>query len=96
MVGRIELVTPEQREKLRKLAAFSPATIEEQGIKWAKFWGASLNHTPQTYQTYLDLGRFRNALLLDEDKKRPTRGLDVFLTLYHLRPTTIAPVAAGN
>lgn len=81
MVGRIELVTPEQRAKLRKLAAFSPAVINEQGFKWAL-----LKHVPETYQIYLDLGRFRNALVLDEEKKRPTPGLADFLTLYHLQP----------
>jgi hypothetical protein len=96
MVGRIELVTPEQREKLRKLAAFSPTVIEEQGIKWAKLWNASLDHTPKTYQTYLDLGRFRNALLLDEEQKRPTPGLNVFITLYHLQPPDLTHVEAGN
>jgi hypothetical protein len=96
MVGRIELVTLEQRDTLRKLAAFSPLVIDEQGLKWAKLWGTSLSHTPETYQTYLDLGRFRNALLLDEDKKHPTAGLDNFMTLYHLRPPVVSPVAAKN
>jgi hypothetical protein len=97
MVGRIELVTPEQREKLRELAAFSPAVINEQGLKWLTLWRTSFNHTPETYQTYLDLGRFRNALLLDEEKKCPTPGLADFLTLYHLQPfSTSAPVTAKN
>jgi hypothetical protein len=92
MVGRIELVTPEQRAKLGKLAAFSPAVINEQGFKWAV-----LKHTPETYQLYLDLGRFRNALVLDEEKKRPTPGLADFLTLYHLQPyPNNATVTAKN
>jgi hypothetical protein len=97
MVGRIELVTPEQREKLRKLAAFSPGVIQEQGQKWLAHWGASLSHAPETYQTYLDLGRFRNALVLDEEKKRPTPGLADFMTLYHLQPFSLGtPVTAKN
>jgi hypothetical protein len=97
MVGRIELVTPEQREKLRKLAAFSPAMINEQGLKWAALGHTSFNHTPETYQIYLDLGRFRNALVLDEEKKRPTPGLADFLTLYHLQPyTPPTPLAVNN
>jgi hypothetical protein len=86
MVGRIELVTPEQREMLRKLAAFSPGVIQEQGLQWFALWRASLNHAPETYQTYLDLGRFRNALVLDEAKKWPTPGLADFMRLYHLQP----------
>ena len=97
MVGRIELVTPQQRAMLRKLAAFSPAAINEQGLKWAGLRGTPLNHTPETYQTYLDLGRFRNALVLDEEKKRPTPGLADFLSLYHLQPIQLPiPVAAKN
>ncbi len=28
---------------------------------------------PKTYRTYLDLGRFRNALALDEAKRHPTK-----------------------
>jgi hypothetical protein len=97
MVGRIELVTPEQREKLRELAALSPAVIDEQGQNWVKLWRESLNHAPETYQIYLDLGRFRNALLLDEEKKRPTAGLASFMTLYHLQPfSNSAQVAAKN
>lgn len=96
MVGRIELVTPEQRKKLQKLAAFSPAVIDEQGLKWSKLWNTSLNHTPESYQTYLDLGRFRNALVLDEEKKRPTPGLAGFMTLYHLQPSLSRTVTAKN
>jgi hypothetical protein len=71
MVGRIELVTPEQREKLRKLAAFSPGVIE-------------------------DLGRFRNALILDEEKKRPTPALADFMTLYHLQPISPSTSATAK
>jgi hypothetical protein len=97
MVGRIELVTPEQREKLKKLAAFSPAVIDEQGLKWSQLWHTSTDHTPENYQIYLDLGRFRNALILDEEKKRPTPGLAGFTALYHLQPfSPVAPVTVKN
>jgi hypothetical protein len=88
MVGRIELVTPEQRGKLQKLAAFSPGVIQEQGLQWLARWHASLDHAPETYQTYLDLGRFRNALVLDEERKWPTPGLANFMATYHLQPFT--------
>ena len=37
---------------------------------------------PSTYQTYLDLGRFRNALILDEAKRHPTMGLTNFLATF--------------
>src|SRR5262249_52935225 len=34
---------------------------------------------PPLYQTYLDLGRFRNALVLDEVGRRPTPALRRFI-----------------
>ena len=100
MVGRIELVTPEDRAKLQQLAALSPAEILAQASRFAK---DGLQHyrefprvydgekplsaivtIPESYQTYLDLGRFRNALLLDEEKKQPTPGLTRFIAAYGL------------
>jgi hypothetical protein len=48
---------------------------------------------PDSYQTYLDLGRFRNALLLDEEKKRPTPGLNEFINDYGLRGYSVVATA---
>jgi hypothetical protein len=39
---------------------------------------------PQDYRAYLELGRFRNALLLDEAKRRPTPELTTFIDRYEL------------
>jgi hypothetical protein len=39
---------------------------------------------PQDYRSYLELGRFRNALLLDEAKRRPTPELTTFIDRYEL------------
>jgi hypothetical protein len=39
---------------------------------------------PESYRTYLALGRFRNALVLDEAKKHPSRGLNSFISTYRL------------
>ncbi len=39
---------------------------------------------PKTYQRYLDLGRFRNALALDELARRPTPELAGFIEKFHL------------
>jgi hypothetical protein len=47
---------------------------------------------PRSYQTYLDLGRFRNALVLNETKAHPTAGLTDFITTYRLQ--AYLPVAA--
>ena len=39
---------------------------------------------PDDYRAYLQLGRFRNALLLDESKRRPTASLTTFIERYEL------------
>ena len=39
---------------------------------------------PADYRAYLELGRFRNALLLDESKRRPTLELTTFIDRYEL------------
>ena len=82
MVGRLELVTPEQRALLQKLAHAPVPT---------KSWGhfdmtgnqAVVRGTMPT--AYRDLGRFRNALLLDEYHARPTSALEAFIRLNGLQ-----------
>jgi hypothetical protein len=39
---------------------------------------------PEHFQTFLDLGRFRNALVLTEQRRRPCPALDHFISLYGL------------
>ena len=116
MVGRIELVTPDQRDGLQKIAQYPAAQIRnEAGLLQTNFYGkitfnfsnsrpsreaerrlseemaqvnagqkslASFVSVPQSYQTYLDLGRFRNALILDEARRRPA--LTNFISTYRL------------
>jgi hypothetical protein len=58
---------------------------------------ASMITIPPSYRTYLDLGRFRNALILDEAKHHPTQGLTNFIATYGLagyQPPLIS--AAGS
>ena len=43
-----------------------------------------LKAMPRDYRAYLQLGRFRNALLLDEAKRRPTPALAAFIDRYEL------------
>lgn len=81
MVGRLELVTPEQRILLRELAhATAPAK------SWA-YYEASGNRSvlrgamPLAYR---DLGRFRNALLLDESQAHPAPALEAFIHVNRL------------
>jgi hypothetical protein len=110
MVGRIELVTPQQRDRLRQIAACSPETIEEEARVLGTNYFARLKEVlsdgrqseftavergskplgtimavPKTYQTYLDLGRFRNALILEEAKRNPSPGLQKFIEQYRLQ-----------
>ena len=104
MVGRIELVTPQQRALLAKMAAgpvpdpwsdfrqkLEAVTI---GSGRAGEWNALFDgrktfaevgfHPPGTYQDYLDLGRFRNALLLDEARRTRNETLNKFIKTFGL------------
>ena len=98
MIGRIEIVTPEQRTLLAKIAAGPAIELWTMrgvtGDSQSEFfknpenmrrWSAVMTGTapyrelglpiPEIYAAYLKLGRFRNALLLDEEKRRPTPAL---------------------
>lgn len=70
MVGRIDLVTPEQRNMLRQMASVADPKTRD-----AALW-----------QDYVRLGRFRNALLLDELKRHPSDALAVFTQAHLLEP----------
>jgi hypothetical protein len=105
MVGRIELVTPEQRNYLKQIADISTNDIAADAIRMRRdFYGriganpAELKQVdegreslkafgipvPRSYQLYLALGRFRNALILDEARRRPTPALDHFIADHRL------------
>ena len=78
MVGRLELITPEQRVLLRELAN-APVPTKP----WAEY---EMNGDRAIVQgamppAYHKLGRFRNALLLDEYQARPTPALEAFIRL---------------
>lgn len=114
MVGRIELVTPEQRENLRKIGRFSPERIRaDTGRMCANFYSSSATggaewkelflgkkhladvvSVPEVYKTYLALGRFRNALVLDQAKRFPAEGLTNFVGLYGLQACRVAEPSA--
>ena len=97
MMGRIELISPEQRSLLKKLAATEvsdPNWIYKilQGENAQKFYEGRSDFgdlgvkIPADYQTYMDLGRFRNALILAEQKARPAKQLSKFIAAYGLYP----------
>jgi hypothetical protein len=118
MVGRIELVTPRQRQDLAAISRFSADQIQQEYVRfYSSYIGrlvsavtnqvsgqdmrelnqemaqvdagqkplASFASIPKTYQTYLDLGRFRNALILEQAKEHPTQGLNNFIATYRLQ-----------
>jgi hypothetical protein len=99
MMGRIELIMPAQRELLAKIAAGPPPnmqlfnqTMHEIQTKLVNTAFSGRAHLatlgvpiPEAYQAYLDLGRFRNALVLDEEKRRPSDALARFIEDYGLK-----------
>lgn len=76
MMGRIELVSPRQRQQLRRIAAGSAGE------------GGSGQPSPSAEQVsmFRDLGRFRHALLLNELQIRPTEPLRRFMASFGVLP----------
>jgi hypothetical protein len=63
------------------------------GRQSLKEFGVSV---PKSYAQYLSLGRFRNALILDEARRAPTPALARFISRYGLegyQPTAVMPPA---
>lgn len=107
MIGRIELVTPFQRERLKRISQTAPADgtwlgkalqdaqankSDQYREEWFRqvFSGqrSLLNENiqmPDEFRDYLQLGRFRNALILDELTQRPTGYLQNFVQQYALQ-----------
>ena len=76
MIGRIEMVTPDQRALLKKIATS------------VNILGANL---PDRFPEYLELGRFRNALILNEEKRHPSAALRGFIADNRLSPYPVPP-----
>ena len=100
MMGRIELVSPEQRALLNRLAqaATSDGSWIQQVYKSPNARSFFSGHSefddlgvtpPPDYAMYMALGRFRNALLLAEVRERPSENLRKFISTYQLRPFAV-------
>jgi hypothetical protein len=105
MVARTELISPPQRQLLNHLAS---ASIGD--AKWLEAIPASKNRDrfmqghsdfgnlgvsiPPEYQTYLDLGRFRNALLIYQQAHHPSPALAKFIEEYDLSPFQVPAQAS--
>ena len=70
MIGRIELVTPGQRVLLKEISTALPP-------RWIDSWEDVKKSAG--FAAYVKLGRFRNALILDEQKRRPPPTLKDFI-----------------
>src|SRR5205823_8055599 len=92
MVGRIELVGPRERNLL-KIIAKGPASDAQWGrprvVDGKVDFDTARRPIPADYQAYRDLGRFRDALLLDEQRRRPTNALGEFIANYGLEAAQI-------
>jgi hypothetical protein len=99
MVGRVEIVTPEQRNNLATIAkgpASTPKWLFQEMSRprasndWFKQMMAGhipaevQKSIPADYRSYISLGRFRNALVLDELAKHPSPALKSFVDAYGL------------
>lgn len=101
MMGRIELISDEQRQMLGELAAMpigdgkwvddipqSPAL--EKFLEGRADFGNLGVEIPKEYSLYLRLGRFRNALITAEEARGPSPSLTQFINAYHLHPFRVA------
>lgn len=100
MVGRIELVTPDERRNLEAIGQLSAqdVTTEAEHLRKDLLTNpkrlAELSEVssqlpasvemPAAYRRYLALGRFRNALVLDEAARHPTPAIKALLNAYGL------------
>jgi len=97
MIGRIELISNEQRHLLQRFAqtAISDGSWVDQipdGPVLDRFLAGRSNpgdlgvQIPADYKMYLELGRFRNALVIAEEHDRKTESLTKFIETYGLHP----------
>ncbi len=101
MMGRLELISDEQRELLSRL---SDTAISDG--KWAKEipespakerflsghsdFGDLSVPIPADYKLYLGLGRFRNALVAHQERVAPTANLTKFIDVNALHPFRVS------
>jgi hypothetical protein len=101
LVGRVEIVTPEQRDRLSRIDAGPVSDVtwfynesdraNRETAAYKAIWEGKAGLTdarltvPPDYQEYVDLGRFRNALILDTLRNRRNEsGLAKFAREYGL------------
>jgi hypothetical protein len=111
MVARIELISQEQRALLDKLRKSPPPDLtwlnkvfeSKHADRFFQdrtdFTGLSQElgiEIPQSYQNYLALGRFRNALVIAEEKRNPSENLSRFIDSYGLESYRVPDDGQGD
>jgi hypothetical protein len=97
MIGRLELISDEQRALLDRLAGTAvsdgkwveqiPESPERERFLAGRTDFGNLGvKMPPDYQMYLALGRFRNALVAHQERIKPTDSLTKFINTYALHP----------
>lgn len=97
MMGRIELITEAQRERLAKIARgpisdghwinkIPEGKPKDQFLAGRSDFGDLGVKIPVDYQAYLNLGRFRNALVVAEERRNSSPALSKFIQAYGLQP----------
>ena len=102
MIGRLELITPRQRACLKRIG-----DSKEFSTQWYFDWNQkhpeadlqSLRQDcvtiPDNYLAYLQLGRFRNALILDAFRRTGDFTYKKFIEAYDLREAGV-PARSGR
>jgi len=107
MIARVELISPRQRELLRQLAATAPSdgkwigkikdsAAMERFMAGRSDFGDLGVSIPEDYRLYLALGRFRNALVVGEERARPHANLTRFVNTYGLHPFRLETRVGGT
>jgi hypothetical protein len=97
MIGRLELISDEQRALLDRLSDTAvsdgkwveqiPESPERERFLAGRTDFGNLGvKMPPDYQMYLALGRFRNALVAHQERVKPTDSLTKFINTYALHP----------
>ena len=107
MIGRLELISDEQRALLDRLARVASSdgswigqipesAARERFLAGRTDFGDLGVAIPPDYQMYLKLGRFRNALVAHEEHVRPSETLSRFVETYELHPFRLPKTEKRN
>jgi len=114
MIGRLELITPQQRDCLKRIEA-----TQAPSSTWYQDWAAKNPDAwkryqqkreegnlralrdeniqiPDDYRAYLELGRFRNAIVLDAIGRTQSDGIRKFVDAYDLHAARVGEKPAQD